>query len=902
MHVIFGQRLEGCPLPKSIFGLEKIVVGEAGFLDLLEMRLGIAPHFPNQLALIAAYGDSLADVAGGDASRFYSRSFHLDPFGSSKVILRWRDELRVAGWKSSFENQSNRLADLAEVDRIFEATTEGQFDTASRLERISQALVAGESTGIAEVDLVAPVDSFPSMWREVLERLPLSNNTWPIPDEPLAEDGSLLQKIQARLLGHAVDIPNADDSVRIIQGNVISHNATAAAQAISDSESREPALVIGARSDLPPVDEALRKLDSPSPGSRINENATPISQLIPAALRLHWGPFHPQAWLEFFLCPISPISRPLARKMARVIAHTPSRKNSTWQETIDQIIESTDDTDFKKRLQKDIQDWLSPKEYTDRASGSVLADTCRRLAQWMNKRSVGLDTKPEQSHYRSVARAAGELAALLERSTEIRRDTFDRMLSEWLEATAAVVDSHPAQLGAPACVSDPAHVFEPVDHIFWWQPDDPSVRRLPWNVEEKKWLEKNNVIFADENAVRDAAQQNCLRPLRSARKSISRYFCPSVGSENGAPPAILTRLLAECGPAVSADSTGLIETTPVSRIPLPLKRREWSITRAELLTPRPSESFSSLNKFIYSPWDWVLKYKARLKSGNVADLRIMDDAAKRGGLLHRFVETLLTPSIDSPGGEQNGVGSNLLETLIQRIFDKDGPLDWHSISESAVKNWVTDQWNAVLAIEAAHYLVPGFEASRSELLFLAKNGIWKLIAHLREAGIVRVTCEESISEIPFRDSFLGGFIDLRVENEAGEIGVIDLKLGGLTGRRDELKKGRFLQLATYGKLVHAKHGHSPSFAYFIFSGGGTLIANSNEFFPGAEVVGSDSSWEHCWNEFESLWNQRRAEFDEGKLEITLSDFDLQLPSKHWVLSEPDKYSDFLNLAGWDVGA
>ena len=165
-----------------------------------------------------------------------------------------------------------------------------------------------------------------------------------------------------------------------------------------------------------------------------------------------------------------------------------------------------------------------------------------------------------------------------------------------------------------------------------------------------------------------------------------------------------------------------------------------------------------------------------------------------------------------------------------------------------------------------------------------------------------MTCEEHISEIPFRDSFLGGFIDLRVENEAGEIGVIDLKLGGLTGRRDELKKGRFLQLATYGKLVHAKHGHSPSFAYFIFSGGGTLIANSNEFFPGAEVVGSDSSWEHCWNEFESLWNQRRAELDEGKLEITLSDFDLQLPSKHWVLSEPDKYSDFLNLAGWDVGA
>ena len=885
MHVIFGQELEGCPLPKSTHGLQKIVVGPLGFLDLLEMRLGIAPHFPNQLARIAAYRDSLAAASGNSTSRFYSRSFELDPFGSAKIILRWRDELKLAGWKSSIADQPNRLTDLADVDVIFQTTAEGEIDTASRLGRISQALDAEELTGIEQLDLVDPLESFPATWRNVLERLPFSENAWPIPLEPLAKDGSLLREIQARLLGSAEEISTADDSIRIIQGNVISQSAAAAAQALADFESSPSALLIGTRSDLLPVDEALRKLDSPSPGSRAGESAAPISQIVTALLRVHWGSFNPQAWLEFFLCPISPISRQLARKMARAIADTPSRENRKWQESIDQTLESIEDSGAKERLQKQVHEWLSPEEFSETASGSVLSYTCRKLAQWMNKRASGLDAKPEQGHYRSVARAAGDLADLFDRSPE------------WLNTTTAAVNASTAQLGAPACVSDPAHVLEPVDHIFWWQPDDPSVRRLPWNVEEKQWLDDNNVVFPEENAVRKTAQQHRLRPILLARKSISLYSCPSVGSENSALPAILIRLLAELGSGNSLAASDLIDTTAVTRMPLPAKRQEWNISRADLITPRESESFSSLNKFIYSPWDWVLTYKARLKSGNVTDLRITDDAATRGGLLHSFVENLLSPEIDS-----SAAAPGLLETLIQRIFSENSEVNWTSVSEEAVKKWVTDQWTEILGTQAAHYLTPGFEASRSELLYLAKNGIWKLIVQLRDAGIVRVTCEEHISEIPFKDSLLGGFIDLRVENEAGETGVIDLNLGGISGRREELEKGRFLQLAIYGKLVQAKHGHAPHCAYFIFSSGGSLIANSNAFFPGAEVIGSDPGWETCWAEFESLWNQRRAELDQGKLDVTLSSFKPKMSLPHWTHKEPDKYSDFLNLGGWDVGA
>jgi hypothetical protein len=276
--------------------------------------------------------------------------------------------------------------------------------------------------------------------------------------------------------------------------------------------------------------------------------------------------------------------------------------------------------------------------------------------------------------------------------------------------------------------------------------------------------------------------------------------------------------------------------------------------------------------------------------------------------LHGFVESLLEPEpdpIDLEGktipdaGQSNEIESaGLLETLVRRLFTKDSKISWQTVSREAVIEWVESHWEDILVTQAAHYLVPGNEASKSELLYLAKNAIWELLQQLRAAEIVSVTCEEKIADIPFGDGGkIGGFIDLKVSRADGSIGLIDLKLGGLTYRREELARGRHLQLAIYGHLVQSKHGKDAHCAYFIFSGGGKMLARSNAFFPNAEIAnprgGPVDEWNECWNGFEGFWRQRRAQLDCGKIELQSS---LNLGA--WEVPDPGKYSDYLHLTGW----
>lgn len=75
--------------------------------------------------------------------------------------------------------------------------------------------------------------------------------------------------------------------------------------------------------------------------------------------------------------------------------------------------------------------------------------------------------------------------------------------------------------------------------------------------------------------------------------------------------------------------------------PLPGQRRWWKLEPSQYLGPRMEESYSSEEKFIYSPYAWVFRYKAGLQPGPIASLRMRDAARQKGILLHRLLDLLL---------------------------------------------------------------------------------------------------------------------------------------------------------------------------------------------------------------------------------------------------------------------
>jgi hypothetical protein len=98
---------------KSLF--EKHV-GDAGLLDLLELRLGLPGRETSAIGRILAYQSAL-DAVRKDA--FYDKAFENDPLATAKEILRWRDLLVMEGFDADTGHESPRLRKLAEAEKYF---------------------------------------------------------------------------------------------------------------------------------------------------------------------------------------------------------------------------------------------------------------------------------------------------------------------------------------------------------------------------------------------------------------------------------------------------------------------------------------------------------------------------------------------------------------------------------------------------------------------------------------------------------------------------------------------------------------------------------------------------------------------------------------------------------------
>ena len=59
-------------------------------------------------------------------------------------------------------------------------------------------------------------------------------------------------------------------------------------------------------------------------------------------------------------------------------------------------------------------------------------------------------------------------------------------------------------------------------------------------------------------------------------------------------------------------------------------------------------------------------------------------------------------------------------------------------------------------------------------------------------------------------------------------------------------------------------------------------------------------WHACWDEFEVLWQERREQLDRGDVEVTLKTFKPELTPSHWSIPEPDRFTPYRILSGWET--
>ena len=140
--------------------LEK-VVGDAGLLDFLELRLGLPGGEAGAIDRILAYEAALKSALTG---AFYEDAFEKDSLATAKEILRWRDTLVMEGFDAHVSYESSRLRTLAQVEKVF-----GASGTPERWKKVRES-AKGPLAGV-EIIVCHDMDLLPKLIRETLKAL-----------------------------------------------------------------------------------------------------------------------------------------------------------------------------------------------------------------------------------------------------------------------------------------------------------------------------------------------------------------------------------------------------------------------------------------------------------------------------------------------------------------------------------------------------------------------------------------------------------------------------------------------------------------------------------------------------------------------------------------------------------
>jgi len=804
---------------KAVSG--ELWLGPSGMLGILETMTGLSgPSIPS--ALRAA--ELVPDVR--TISGFWSQSAQVDPFGTAKRVLQWRDLLRMHGWRS--QPVSTRLEELAEV------TVKASPGFPDRLLMVADTLLDANNA-IQNLILLEPFNQLPPVWQTVLQSL-RKTGTKVIDKklDPVKSGGDLAA------CGKASFKPKGDGSLQLLRPATCGTAAHEVAAWLSTLKHPEQTVIIGPDSIL---DQALYRFDLPTTGAGIPVYDNALLQILPLTLAMAWNPPDPQRALELLMLPISPVPRGIARRLSRALQEYPAVGSDAWNSALKKGLAAIEDNRGRKRLKSRINAIFaagftgSPYPVTEI---KVCIDLLRSWAKGrMPKSEPGYQWQALIAQLENCRRIV-ELSGLTHFSApQIRRMLYD-ITEESGTTPLYEAQAGPATVGAPECIAGKA------ENVIWWSFNRDTAPNMTSDLltrRERTDLEKEGVLLPNPGNEAVWAAERWRRPLICTTQNLV-LVCARQGSGGEAqyPHPVWDELAGKV-----KDSSGLKELereTIITRRGLTQKNRdfkllpdpvsEWSVN-PDLISKRPKESPNSLISFITCPFKWAVHYLGNVWGGVTATL---DSPEKlEGWLIHEILLRVLQQGIKTPEAAVSKAVS---------IFDKEGPR------------------------LAASLFQPGFDDVRAEVKQAVCTAAQALFRMLKTERFTVRSVEEAYNlKVRSIGVEIEGRPDLVLEKSDA---VIDFKRGGVNYRRDELAGGTALQLAIYGHLVREKEAALfPPVAYLMLKAG-QLMTVDPEAFPDAHVIDGPSP-EETWIAFKKSFKEIWAELQDGSVNACGNDPD-----------------------------
>lgn len=877
------------PEPPGADSLGEVTVGPLGFLGLLETQLGIPFRDVSFTTRLIQYLAAIDQVNHTQA--FYHASYEADPFSVARTLLQWRDHWYLAGWQGSFPDDApGRLKDMARIEQHASGAVEPGLG--QRIQRVMR-LLRDNTVAVGAIALRDALHDFPSLWQQLIHAVgaPVADC---VPATPQGREGTDLHRLQHHLL------QNPTQKIRLHgDGTVIALRAGSPQESTpfttllmqcwqAQAPETSIALLAETRGDL--LDETLERLHSPRLGFTALSPWRPVFQVLPLACELLWEPLNPTALFQFLSHPVGPIPGRVRAALAQTVANTPGIGSRAWEDTITASVAQQDEAS-RAQLAERIHYWLQSPRFSPHAGvdSATLSERARKVADWLQAARESNDDPAWKALYNIALNQAEEFVSAIDRLKAHGRDPLTRdnvrRLIEDVRGTGAPITDRDAEVvpglrrvlradhaGSFSALDDTA-----VDNVIWWdcQASD-RVQRWPWSRTERAALAANGVHLHSEDAQLDWLGTSWLRPVLSARERCT--FILHDDAERHHPIWDQVASLTEGLPVLhiaggdTAAQLGIRHCVLPTRA-LPAKVRWWQLPPSVALPQREAESYSSLDTYIHSPYQWLLRYAARVRPGSLA--RVSDGSQLLGSLVHRLYEEFFN------------------------VHPAIGGIDTRGIDD-----WVDAYMPTLLQQEGAVLLEAGRQAECQRFITQAQESLTTLVEHLQSAGVVQVQMELHQDGL-FAGGKLTGSIDLLATSADGREAVVDIKWGGKKFRRESLLANSYLQLATYAQL--RRHNGAellPALSYFIVMDA-HLLSLDHDFFPNAEILrpeGAESAAQY-WLRFEQSWRWRKAQLDRGLVEVTVSETETTADSTPGDDGLPmpdasDRFNDYHVLTGW----
>lgn len=831
-------------------------VGAEGFTQVLEVALGLAPATISEGERAALLVPTMLGSSG-----FWSESAQVDPFGSARRLLDWRDRLAMAGWDG--QASEPRLQALSRV------TAHAAPGTPDRLRAIITRLER-RGAGIARLTLLAPPDEFEPLWQQVIAALVRRGTS--LAHESLAPMAASGDLAHARAADFA---PTGDGSLVLLRppGPLQAAEEVAAWLASLGDDVLGRTVVIGAQ---PALDDALHRHGLPTLGISYAHPDSAMLQLLPLVLDMAWQPQDPQRAFELLSLKPSLVPPEVAWPLRGALREWPAVGSDAWNEALADGLSAIPDSDRQARTTDRMKLlWSAPVARGGMYPAEVATARVEMLRSWLAGHMQSSDPPTDA---RAALAQCGVFRALLSGSQleALTHAQLHRMVDEATRSVSAaaphVSQAGLSHVGAAGGVAGPAGV------VVWWGFDVravPRLSRLPFTRDERRDLVSRKVELPEASRVAAAEAARWQRPLSQATRALV-LVCPTrdeSGDELHTHPLwdeILARVVDDVVPqrvAVArlqrATFAASLARVRRERLFPPAPQRSWTVP-AGRIQRREFESPSSIETLLGCSLKWTLDYPGQLRASDSPRVEGVDNSRLLGRLLHRLLERLFANDAPAPDVAAARAGA---------LFDQDG-----------------------MRLAAALWL-PGHETMRAQTRRALMRTASVLAGFMSASGTHVLASEQLKQGQAFGTSF-AGMPDLLLGPPTR---IVDLKWGGAQYRRDSLANGTAIQLASYAYLSRER-GVFPPVAYLIMSAQRLFATDANSF-PLAELVPGPAS-EATWLVIEASHAAEWVRVEAGQLFATgvvTSDAAppraSQVVDGKFALEPPCRFCSFSGLCG-----